>query len=240
MIYQSNEEAGMESKNLDVILQNRVAGVIASVANTGYNEEKFIQLEKSGVPVVFFDRCFDSEHFSKILINNYKGAFDATDFLIRKGHKKIGFYHGYKENPVFKERHRGFINALSKHKIDKNDQYIFFGGTGLEDGIELARNFSENSTGIEALLCCVDMVALGVISGSRGLGIKIPEDLALIGFDNEPAGRIIRPSLTTVSQPVDMIGKSAFELLLTRMNDQSTQTNDKVLLDMELIKRKSA
>lgn len=239
MINQSNEDGEMELQNLDAIMKNRVAGVIASVANVKANKDNYLQLKKLGIPVVLFDRFFEDEDFSKVVINNYQGAFEATEYLVNSGRKSIAFYLGQEDNPVFQERYHGYLDALDKHKIPVNSDLIICGGIDLEDGIELINKIIATNTETDALLCAVDMVALGVISGSRELGIHIPDDLALIGFDNEPAGRIIRPALTTVAQPVDKIGKTAFDLLLLNINHKAQQS-EIIELKMELIKRESA
>ena len=239
MIYQSNEELNMEMKNLESIMENRVGGVIASVANIEKNEEKFLRLEKMKIPVVLFDRFYAYGRFSRIIVNNFKGAFDATEYLIKSGKSNIAFYRGQKNNPVFIERYRGYRDALQKNGIQFNEDLIYDGGIKIEDGTALIYTISKNNRKADAILCVVDMVALGVITGSRELGIDIPHDIALIGFDNEPAGRIIRPALTTIAQPIEKVGRRAFELLLSKINHSKEIPND-IELDMELIKRTSA
>ncbi len=240
MIYQSNEEEEIESKNLEAIMENRVAGVIASVANAGKNKDKYLQLEKIGIPVVLFDRFFGDGPFSRIIIDNHQGAFDATGYLIRSGRKRIAFYLGGKENPVFNTRFKGYAAALEKHGISFREDLVFDGGITLEDGIRLAGHLTKEGMKTDAVLCSVDMVALGVITGSREQDVDIPGDLAVIGFDNEPAGRIIRPALTTVAQPIDDIGSSAFDLLLSKIDKKKRDQKNNIRLKMELIKRESA
>jgi LacI family transcriptional regulator len=239
MIYQSNEELDMEMKNLESIMENRVGGVIASVADIEKNEDKFLRLEKMKIPVVLFDRFYAHGSFSRIIVNNYKGAFDATEYLIKSGKSNIAFYRGQKNNPVFIERYRGYREALQKNRIPFNENLIFDGGIRIENGTALIHSIAKNDQTVDAILCVVDMVALGVITGCRELGIDIPGDIALIGFDNEPAGRIIRPALTTIAQPIERIGRKAFEFLLLKMHHAKEIPGD-IELDMELIKRTSA
>ncbi len=240
MIYQSNEEGEMEKQNLAAIMANRVAGVISSVANIRENQEKYQQLENLGIPVVLFDRCFDGTSFSRIQIDNYQGAFEATKYLIELGRKKIGFYRGIPGNPVFEDRFKGYSEAMREHSLAVREEFLFEGGIQLEHGIRLVHELSGLEEKPDALLCVVDMVALGVIAGSRELNMDIPGDLALVGFDNEPAGRIIRPALTTVSQPVERVGAAAFDLLHARINNMKDQAENEVILKMELLKRNSA
>lgn len=240
MIYQSNEEDKIEFQNLVAIMENRVAGVIASVANVEKNRDKYLQLENLGIPVVLFDRCFNDDRISKVVIDNHKGAYDATEYLIQSGRKEIAFYRGKPGNPVFDSRLKGYTDALGNHGIPYQEHLLFSGGLDLKDGNRLVRQLANIEKRIDAILCTVDMVALGVITGAREMGLDIPSDLALIGFDNEPAGRIIRPALTTVAQPVDLVGSTAFQLLLAQINGNGKNEEKETILRMELIKRSSA
>ncbi len=240
MIYQSSEDGEMELQNLAAIMENRVAGVIASVANIQENQDKYHQLENLGIPVVLFDRCYQDDSISRVVINNHQGAFDATTYLIESGRKDIGFYRGKSGNPVFDSRYRGYMDALESHGIPYRDELVYKGGLELENGSFLIRHLVESRAKIDALICTVDMVALGVITGARDLDLDIPKDLSLIGFDNEPAGRIIRPALTTVAQPVELVSRTAFELLLSQINGDPGKEEKGIVLNMELIKRTSA
>jgi LacI family transcriptional regulator len=240
MIYQSNEEGDLEFQNLEAIMENRVAGVIASVANVEKNSDKYQQLENMGIPVVLFDRCYTDVSIPRVVIDNYQGAFDATEYLINSGREAIAFYRGKPGNPVFDSRHQGYMDALVKHGIPYQEDLVFRGGLELEDGSNLVRQLASSMGKIDGLICVVDMVALGVITGARDLGLDIPKDLALIGFDNEPAGRIITPALTTVAQPVELIGSTAFGLLLAQIDGKLSGVENEIILKMEMIKRTSA
>lgn len=239
MIYQSNDGHEMELQNLETILENRVAGVIASIADMGENRSKFQQLQDREIPLVFFDRFYDDPAFTKVIVQNFQGGFDATSYLIGAGHKVISFYKGNNGNPVFDERYRGFTEAMDSFKLSVSDHLIFEGGIELEDGISLVQKLKEMDTMPTALVCAVDMVALGVIIGARDLNMEIPKDLAVIGFDNEPTGSIIKPALTTLAQPVEKIGITAFELLLDKINKKENRDKMEVLLPMDLITRSS-
>ena len=240
MIYQSNEAGDIEYQNLEAVKENRVAGVIASVANVEKNKDNYHQLENTGIPVVLFDRCYTDVSIPRVKIDNYQGSFDATEYLIQSGRKSIAFYRGSPGNPVFDSRFRGYKDALIKYGLAFREDLIFKGGLELEDGNSLLRKVTGSGRKIDALICVVDMVALGVISGARDSEFDIPGDLALIGFDNEPAGRIISPALTTVAQPVELIGSTAFSLLLELIDGKSPGVEKETILKMELIKRTSA
>lgn len=240
MIYQSNEDHRIERQNLTAIMENRVAGVIASVANVEKNRDEYHRLESLGIPVILFDRCYEDDALSRVMINNRTGAYDATSYLIHSGRNHIAFYRGTSGNPVFDNRFQGYVDALKDHGLPYEEHLVHSGELTMEAGTRFIRKLTKQSGEIDAILCTVDLVALGVIAGSRELGLEIPRDLALIGFDNEPAGRIIRPSLTTVAQPVDLVGSSAFEILMNRINGDLQAAGKEIILKMELIKRTSA
>lgn len=240
MIYQSNEDGDIESQNLEAVMENRVAGLIASVADVEMNREKYLQMESMGIPVVLFDRSYSDVSIPRVVINNYQGSFEACEYLIKSGRRNIAFYRGRPGNPVFESRFRGYKGALKKHGLTFRNELIFAGGLELEDGYKLLRKIGDLKTEIDALICVVDMVALGVIAEARELKLQIPANLALIGYDNEPAGRIIRPALTTVAQPVELIGQTVFELLEKRIDGKSTEIKEETVLNMELIIRTSS
>jgi DNA-binding LacI/PurR family transcriptional regulator len=249
MICQSNEDDRVESQNIRVMLENRVAGLIASVADVRRNQELFIQLEQQGIPVVLFDRFYEGNALTRVKIDNFQGAYDATAYLVAAGRKKIGFYRGPMGNPVFDERFRGYRKALEDHGTGFKKEWVFQGGLSVDDGENLVKDWELTGRPVDGVLCAVDMVALGIINGARDSGLRIPGDLSLIGFDNEPAGRLIRPALTTVAQPVEEVGRTAFELLLGKMEghnsrgktvDREAQVLPEIKLNMELIKRGSA
>jgi DNA-binding LacI/PurR family transcriptional regulator len=240
MIYQSNEKEEIESKNLDVIMENRVAGVIASVADGEANREKYLQLSKLGIPVVLFDRCYANCPLPSIVIDNRRGAFEATGYLIASGRREIAFYRAKPGNPVFDSRFAGYVDALGAHGIPFREDLVYEGGIGLEEGRRFVSKLSRRKRKADAALCSVDMVALGVITGARELGLEIPGHMALIGFDDEPSGRIIRPALTTVAQPVKQVGDTAFDLLLSQIRGTGELNERETVLKMELIKRSSA
>ena len=190
--------------------------------------------------MVLFDRCYTDVSIPRVVIDNYQGSYDATEYLIQSGRQNISFYRGKAGNPVFDDRFRGYRDALAKHGLAFREDLIFQGGLDLEDGTRLLRRLTGSKSRIDALICVVDMVALGVITCARESDLDIPKDLALVGFDNEPAGRIIRPALTTVAQPVELIGNTTFDLLLERINGKSSKIPGETVLKMEMIKRTSA
>ena len=238
LVYQSLENSGLESQILKSVLKNRVAGIIVSLANTGLNMEEFLRMEEFDIPVVFFDRVFNHPDFTEIRINNYKAGFDAVRILVKSGKKRIGFYNRRPSNYTFDERFRGYLDALRKYEISFKEERVFHGGDKAEDGSKLAHQILDSGLKIDSIICCTDSVALGFISYTKELMINIPEEMAVIGFDNHPAGRFIYPGLTSFENPVSELGISCFKKLQDKIRKDKSYRNE-IILDMKLIKRKS-
>ncbi len=238
MIFQSNEEYEVEKLNALGVLQNRVAGVLASVSYKSKNYDHFLMLEKKGIPVVFFDRVPDLEHVSKVAVDVYSGTIQAVEHLLKTGKKRIAFYAGIKEISVFKERFDGYKAALKKHSIALQPQHVLYGGIVESDGIAVAEKWMKLSAKPDAVICSVDRVALGMLYYFQKNHIKVPSEIAVIGFDNDPAGTVVFPRLTTLAQPLEKIAVESLSLLLQKLNDHKIEQS--ILLKMELIKRESA
>jgi LacI family transcriptional regulator len=242
MICQSNEDFQREKSNIDVLISHRVAGLLISISSTTTNCDHFIRLKRRGIPLVFFDRVCMEVDVSTVVVDDYDGAFNATEYLVRKGYQRIGNLGGPEFLSISRLRFNGYRDALQKHGMPFREEWIVRGGLNEEDGVEsAARLLMQAKILPDALICVNDPVAMGAISHLKKNGIKIPENVAIVGFTDNPMAEMIEPPLTTVRQPAYQIGKTAAELLLAQIHDKS-QRNHPVhkVLNTELIIRKSA
>lgn len=235
MICQSNEDGTQEIENVRVLMQNRVAGVFASISQKTDNFDHFIQLEKQGIPLVFFDRLPQGQSFSIVETNNYQGSYDLTKYLISKNKRKIAFYAGYKGISVFEERLCGYRNALENSGLDLDDSLVFYGGIEEQDGSRTAEELIQKGAFPDAVICAVDKVALGMLFTFHKYNIRVPDDISVAGFDNDPAGAVTYPGLTTIAQPMGGIARDGFDLLLSKIEGKETVQKEKI--KMELIIR---
>jgi DNA-binding LacI/PurR family transcriptional regulator len=242
MICQSNEDVQRETSNINVLISHRVAGLLISVSSTTTNTDQFSRFKKGGIPLVFFDRICTGVDVSTVVVDDYDGAFHATEYLIGKGHKCIGHLGGPETLSIARLRYEGYRDALGKNGMSFCEDRVVRGGLNEEDGTESATRLLEKAqVKPDALFCVNDPVAMGAMIALKKKGYRIPDDIAVVGFTDNPMAEIMEPPLTTVRQPAYEIGKTAAELLLDQIQDTShrAQPVHKVL-KTELIIRKSA
>jgi len=214
LLYQSNESRDFEEKGLETFLSARVDGILVSIAKGTLDHSHFRDIKKRGIPIVFFDRSNDELGIDSVVIDDKKGAFQATSELINQGYKRIAHIAGPKHLKNFADRIKGYIQALKKNKLPVDESLIYYGNVSIESGIEGTRHFFSMSHPPDAIFATEDFTALGVISELKKRKIKIPDQVGVVGFANELFGEHITPSLSTVDQQTIQMGKSALNLLV--------------------------
>lgn len=244
MLYQTEETTVLEKKAIETFLSARVDGILASVAKETVDFSHYQELQKRHIPLVFFDRTNDEMKVPSVVIDDYKGAFLATEHLINNGYTRIAHVLGPQHIKGFQDRFRGYSNALIKHKIKIDEKLIYQGDISIESG-KAAIDFFLKLTDIpDAVFAAEDYTALGVIKGLKERKIKVPEEFGVIGFANESFGEHITPSLSTVDQQTVQMGKEALGLLIDiiEMKDKNADTplQEKIVLEPVLYFRDSS
>ena len=219
LIFQSNESLEREKININHMISRRVDGVLLSLSAETTNDVGHLnELKEMGVPVVFFDRVTDSIATHKVVADNFQGAFEATELLIKNGKKRIAFIGVSSFLSISKERLLGYKDALNKYKIPFNEKLVKESGYAPEN-IEAAINdlFSMDDPP-DAIFSVSDRLALTCLSVFKKQNIKIGENLAYICFSNLKVAEFFSPSITTVAQPAFEIGQKAAELLFEILN----------------------
>ncbi len=236
----TDEKIEKEKKIVKFMCDQFVDGIIVAPAigdHSFYNE---ITKEK-GTPIVFLDRKPFGIRRDLVLADNFKGSYEAICLLIKKGHKKIGIISGPPGLTSTDERLNGYIRALNEYGLPVDDSLIKFGDNTFESGYKLTEELFEEKK-ITALYVVNDAMSLGSVQFLKKKAIKIPEQLALIGFDDSMWSLIVDPPLTVVQQPAYEIGKKAAELLLQRIREKESKTKyeyEEHRLQTKLIIRKS-
>lgn len=238
MIFQSDENLETEKRNIQALIDNRVAGVMASVSRETTDGSFFQAFSRENIPIVFFDRIPSGAHGAKVTANNFQGALDAMNLLIQERRTRIAFITGASHINVYKSRLEGYRHALAQNNLPFRQEYLIEGGFLLEDGIEGARRLTGLTEQPDAILAVGDDVAIGAIKYLKSQGIKVPEEIAVIGFDNDPMGMAIDPELTTVEQPVHMMAERAWQLLLSAVQSGNEQQTEEIL-STRILRRKS-
>lgn len=241
IICQSLEQLNREQKIANTLSANRVDGVLISISMETTDTNYLQIFKKNGTPLVFFDRHCDVPGNSNVVIDDFQGGFEATEHLILQGCKKIAHFSGPQELEIYKNRFKGYKSALEKHNIKLDNNLVISSKLMEIDGIESAKKLLSQPITIDGIFSSNDTAAISALQYLKGEGIKIPEDIAIVGFSNEPISSVIEPSLTTIDQPGFEMGKIAANLLLAQINDKpGTIIAETIMLKPVLIKRNSS
>lgn len=224
-----------EKQYLDILVEKQVDGIIY-MSNTITNElaNKF---EKIDTEVVLIST--DHSNITSITIDNVKAAYDAVKYIISKGYKDIAFIGGSMTDPnAGLPRYNGYIKALCEAGISINKDFILEGNYRFESGYKCTKKLLSLEKKPQAIFSASDEMAIGVIRAVKELGYSIPDDLAVVGFDNIDMAKMVYPSLTTISQPLYDMGVIGMKLLTKKINKEKIDKN-KIILQHKLIERES-
>lgn len=207
-------------ENLSQLLdEKQIDGVFVLGLKT--TDEYFKQLETFKYPCVLFDISINNEKCGCVGVDNLKGAVKAVEHLINQGHTKIAYINGYEQAQVSYERLDGYYLALVKHGIPINNELVAIGDFRFDGGKEAAMKLIEKNKDITAIFCASDVMACGAIEGIKEMGLKIPKDIAIVGFDDINICEYVTPKLTTIRQERDKIGRTAAMQLIEIVNGKS-------------------
>lgn len=227
-----------ELKYLKVLRSSRVDGII--IAPTGKNSDYVNNLMQSNIKVVLVDRLIDGVDCDAVVVDNEKGAYTAVKYLTDNGYKKIAIIDGFIDRTTGKERLNGYLRALSDNNIARNDDFIKIRDFKKRSGIVLAKELLENKNKPQAIFVANLDLTLGVLLTIKNLGLKIPDDIAVIGFDDSDWAQIVEPPLTTISQPVYDLGSTAAEMLIKNIENNNYEKEKLIItLNTRLIERDS-
>jgi DNA-binding LacI/PurR family transcriptional regulator len=240
IVCQSNETADREVLVTRSLGSHRVAGLLVSLSRNTKNLDHFKLLQRRGVPIVFFDRVSNDIEASKVVVDDYKGAFDVVEHLITSGYKRIAHLAGPKNLSISKFRLKGYMDALQQGNLPFNDSMVVYGGLDDTDGIVGFQKLLNLESLPDAIFAVNDPVATGAFVMIKEHGMKIPDDIALAGFSNTYMTSLLDPPLTTVEQPSYEIGKTAAQLLMEQINSNDENFVPKfIVLKTHLIIRGS-
>ncbi|WP_207632520.1 LacI family DNA-binding transcriptional regulator [Foetidibacter luteolus] len=241
LIYQSNELYEYEKKGVHTFLQSQVDAVLASISKETINLEHYAEIKKRGIPLIFFDRANDNLGVSSVVVDDYAGAFEATKHLVQQGCKRIAHIGGQQHVGIFNQRLKGYIDALNVHNITVDDDLIVYGKVSIESGRECMQKLLSSPKKPDAVFAVEDFTALGAMQAMKDAGIKIPADIAIIGFCNEAFGEYLTPSLSTVNQKTVIMGETAARLFFDSLRGDAYPAHPrKLILQPELICRESS
>lgn len=240
MICQSNESIEQEKVNIRTLVSSQVDGLLISLSRETNQFDHLYDLYNREINFVLFDRVQEDIPVSKVTFNDAGGAYQVTHHLLEGNNRRIVYVSGPEDMYISKKRKEGYLKALAEYGIEKDPLLIKISDLTLEDNVRVAREIAEMDPRPDAVFCMIDPVAVDVLTEWKSMGIKIPEDMALAGFTNNPTAAVVEPPLTTVAQPGYEMGKLAVTHLLDQLDGLASEDPISIVLETTLIPRKSS
>ena len=217
---ESEESYKIEKKQIEHLLNRNVDGILMSLADNTVDYTHINDIRKAGVPIVLYDKTSKTIGCNKIVIDDQKAAYNATKHLIDIGCKRIAHIRGSLKPQTTVDRFIGYKSALKDHNVPFDSSIVFeTEQLTFEDGKKIADEIALKHRDIDGIFAFSDLLATGVMVGLKNYGIKVPEDVSIIGFSNWFLTTITSPTLSTVDQPGYLMGEEAFKILLEEIND---------------------
>lgn len=241
LIAQSSESSVKEASSARTMFDSRVDGLLVSLAFDTPDLHHFDHFFKKNIPVIFFDRVMEHESSASILIDNRQAAYNATRHLIEQGCRSILHITAPTLQNVYKDRLKGYKEALSHHKIKFREDHVIITNLSQEAGAEVAKTILNMKSLPDGVFVANDSCAVGCMLALREQGIRIPEDIAFVGFNNDPVTMVIDPNLTTINYSGYEMGQVAARHLINHFNGNSHASSaNTIMLRSELIVRASS
>jgi len=241
IVSQSNEKFETELANTKVMLSSQVDGILVSISKETRSYEHLKIFQRKGIPMVLFNRVCDELIVPKVVINDYDAALGAVEHLIQTGKRRIAHLAGPDSLITSRKRLKGYLDALKSHKIPIDESLIIPYDLTLGKVKIYIRHLMELQNPPDGLFIANDPAAIEAIRTIKKMGIKIPQQIGIVGFSNDYGSDLIEPGLTTVDQPKKLIGSTAMQLLLDLMDKEVSQWKAVTkTLDSKLIVRNSS
>jgi len=238
MICQSNESLMTEKNNLRTLITARVDGILISVSEETNSIDHFNELIDKKIPIVFFDRIMDDLNTSQVYTDNYEIAYKGIEHLIQQGYKRIAIIAGPQNLNNSRNRLRGYLDALRDHNLPLDNQYIVRASFRSDSVEEYSQHLINLPQRPDAVFAINDYSAIEMIHVFKKNGLRIPDDIAVLGFNNDHIGKFTEPSLSTIDISAYDIGAAAAEILLRQIKDPGYPLQ-KRLIRSELVVRES-
>jgi LacI family transcriptional regulator len=240
IISQSQESLRKESASAATLFNTRVDGMLISLSYETSNLDHLNIIFRKGIPVVFFDRVCDHPNCKSVVINNYKAGYEATSHLISQDCKKIVHIGGSLIRNVYGERYNGFRQAMLDNNLEVNAGSLIITDLSHNSGVDVARNMIKQKNIPDGIFASNDTSAVAIICELKQAGIRIPEDVCVAGFNNDPISRVVEPNLSTVHYPGREMGEIAAGTLINILKGQQSELLNSIVLNHSLIIRQSS
>ncbi|MBS9522731.1 LacI family DNA-binding transcriptional regulator [Litoribacter alkaliphilus] len=243
IISQSQESYDKEKANAQTMFNSRVDGLLVSLAFNTPNIDHFNPFIKKGIPVLFFDRIIENDQYTGVVIDNIQSGYKATAHLIEQGCKKIVHVMGHSDINVYTDRLKGYKYALMDNEIPFDENLVFRSNLNEESGEEIVNKILTLDPKPDGIFVSNDSCAASCLLHLKLNGLKVPRDIAVVGFNNDVISRLVEPAITTINYPGYEIGEVAMKNLINHLRggaDRVLENTNKITLRSELIVRESS
>lgn len=243
IIMQSHDSYEEEVSLAKSLYSSRVSGVISSLAMETRDTSHFQQFVSNNIPLVFVDRVPKDFNTFRVIIDNHAAGYKATKHLIEQGCKRIAHLTAGSEfGNLYSERKRGYLDALKDHNLPLIEELIVNLKTvTYEEGAKASNKLFDLDLRPDGIFASGDIIAVSAIQTAKKRGIKIPEELAIIGFNNDPISQIIDPNLSTITHPAAKMGKASAEIILKNIkSNKKDEVKEITFLNTEVLVRESS
>jgi LacI family transcriptional regulator len=242
IICQTRDDKNLEIENIDALLNAQVDGILMSISNVSIEQnESFKRILKKNVPLIFFDRKANINGVSTVTINDFHGAYEATKHLINQGCKRIAHLSNNRLIEIFRDRYLGYKQAILDSGLEFDESIVIETISKVEEGRKITKILLDMDNPPDAIFSSSDFTALGAIQEIKAHGLKIPQDICVAGFANEPFTKFMELSITSVDQSPLEMGKMTAKVFLEQVRNSDTiKIEKKVILKPKLLIRKSS
>ena len=241
IISQSQDSYKNEVANARALFDSRIHALLVSLAMETSEYGHLTEIMQSGTPVIFVDRVPQKIEGFRVMIDNAATAREATQHLIDQGCRRIALLGGARNQVIYQERERGYRQAMSENGVEIDEQLVLASNRlNMDEGHNFIRHLFEEGHNPDGIFSTMDIAAVGAMKYAHSAGIKIPDDLAVIGFNDDPVCEIIEPQLSSMSHPAADMGRKALQQALHIANLETPLPPKMVYLDTGLVVRASS
>lgn len=242
IICQTRDDKNLEIENIDALLNAQVDGILMSISNVSIEQnESFKRILKKNVPLIFFDRKANIDGVSTVTINDFHGAYEATKHLINQGCKRIAHLSNNRLIEIFRDRYLGYKQAILDSGLEFDESIVIETISKVEEGRKITKILLNIDNPPDAIFSSSDFTALGAIQEIKAHGLKIPENICVAGFANEPFTKFMELGITSVDQSPLEMGKMAAKVFIEQIDKKEiVKIEKKVVLKPKLLIRESS
>ncbi|WP_165822110.1 LacI family DNA-binding transcriptional regulator [Hymenobacter edaphi] len=243
MICQSNEDVRQEQRNIELLMNAQVEGILVSLASTTQDFSHFDAVRRAGTPLVFFDRIVEDmagPYTSAVVLDDHAGAYAAVAHLAGQGYRRIAHFSGPLHLNIHRNRHQGYLDALRDHGLSAPEELVFVADLNQETGTLGMRQLLQLAEPPDAVFSSNDLAAVGAMQVLKAHGRRIPADVAVVGFSNEAFTALTEPTISSVDQRCHLMGLTAVQQLLRLLEAPGSAPLPPVVLTPELLVRASS